>query len=374
MRTKPYLSLPERVKLLLGILNGQRAFAGPFRVLLDVTRRCNLACVGCRFHSPEFGRPSPADPAVQDMPVELMQRLCAELSKMGTRKLSMISEGESLLHPSIFELVRIAKDSGLEVTLLTNGTVLTEHVQDQLIESGLDLLRISCWGTEPEEWSRNYPGTNPELLRRVPDYLGGLNASKHARGGSTPRTVIHCIVNRHNLKHVNRAVEMAAKSNCDEVSFSVFKPRDRHEAHALSPLEEQELVRELRSLEPLLKKHSLAHNLNGVILRYRFGLDCWSRLPCYIGWVDTRIKMDGTVLPCAPCDIVVGDLREQTLREIWNGPAYRDFRRRASSRKGLAGLQTTCDCGYCCHVPANHRIHRSGGWLGGLLRTAVGGP
>jgi MoaA/NifB/PqqE/SkfB family radical SAM enzyme len=358
------LSWIERLRFLKSIVAGERAQAGPFTVLLDITRRCNLTCVGCRYHSSELAGPTLSDSSPEEMPVDLVERLCSEVRELGTRAIILISEGESLLHPRVFEIIRLGKSSGMRVSVLTNGTVLNGPKREQLIQSGLDLLKISHWGTGPDQWKINYPGTDPDVLRRVRGNIEELNRAKRFAGTTKPRTVIHYVINRHSLPFLRDAIEMASDTRCEEMFFSVFKTRRGSlERHALDPAQEHVVMGELRALEPELKKRCLAHNLDDVLLRYRIGQDCWQRLPCYVGWVDARVKMDGTVRPCGPCNLSMGNLNERSLKDIWNGAAYRDFRKATGSRKSLAELQPSCDCTYCCHVPTNHRIHRYAGTL-----------
>jgi MoaA/NifB/PqqE/SkfB family radical SAM enzyme len=300
------------------------------------------------------------------MPVELVERLCPEFPRLGTQSVVLISEGESLLHPKILEIIRLLKASGVRVTLFTNGTTLTEDCGTALVKTGLDILRVSYWGTGPEEWATNYPGTNPELLRRVGDQVRSLNKLKRAASVRNPRAILHYVINRSSHRGAPEVAGLAADLLFDEVCFSVFKPRKGFlQSHALTADEQRYVIRQLRKSRSTLRKHGLDHNIDALLLRYGVGEECWLKLPCYIGWVDARIKMDGSVLPCAPCDLIMGNLFQTSLEEIWNGPAFRRFREAAASRKGLAQLQGDCDCAYCCHVPTNQRIHRYARWLPG---------
>jgi hypothetical protein len=62
--------------------------------------------------------------------------------------------------------------------------------------------------------------------------------------------------------------------------------------------------------------------------------------------------------------VALGDLKTQSLAEIWNGRAVRAFRRQARNRDGLAGLAArTCDCTFCPYVEDNARVHAKARWL-----------
>ena len=71
------------------------------------------------------------------------------------------------------------------------------------------------------------------------------------------------------------------------------------------------------------------------------------KTPRYIGWLHAYLKVDGTVLPCGDCDLVMGNLNDHSLQEIWNGPAFRAFRRQTLTRAGLRALDRQCDCAFC---------------------------
>ena len=107
-----------------------------------------------------------------------------------------------------------------------------------------------------------------------------------------------------------------------------------------------------------LRSKGIKHNIEATLLRYQIGEAVWRSVPCYIGWHHIRIKVDGTVLPCQPCSLSMGNLNEQSLREIWNGQALEDFRQQAVTRRGLAELGEYCDCGFCCYLEHNWRVHR----------------
>lgn len=51
--------------------------------------------------------------------------------------------GEPLLHPKIFEFVKIAHDRGFRTRFSTNGKLLSRDVLDKLVDAGLDLLWVS---------------------------------------------------------------------------------------------------------------------------------------------------------------------------------------------------------------------------------------
>ncbi|MFC1854169.1 SPASM domain-containing protein [candidate division CSSED10-310 bacterium] len=98
----------------------------------------------------------------------------------------------------------------------------------------------------------------------------------------------------------------------------------------------------------------------------RAGEGAWETIPCYIAWIHTRIKVDGTIIPCATCDLSMGNLQTHSFDEIWNGSVYRDFRRKTLSTEGLKRMGAYCDCGFCCHYEKNLSVHRIFKWFSPL--------
>jgi len=352
-------TLPQKVKLLRGLLTGERAYTGPFYVTVDVTRRCNLRCLGCRYHSSLVTLPAPGDQAVLDISFDLVEKLLGELAAMGTRVISFMGEGEPMIHPRLQDLISTAKASGFQVTLITNGTLLDEARIHSLIDSRLDLLRVSLWASSIEEYEQNYPGTNLDYFRKVVNGLRLLSVLKAEKKSKFPSVHLHQPINKHNFGKVDALADLACETGCNALSFSPFVSlQGRLDPYALSPEEEKSLYLSLIKMKKRLNSLSMEHNIGETLLRYRIGEAVWNKLPCYVGWLHARIKVDGTVLPCGPWNQPVGHLKETPFQEIWNGPHYRAFRRRTVTREELASIAKVCDCGFCCLTRDNVRVHR----------------
>jgi MoaA/NifB/PqqE/SkfB family radical SAM enzyme len=362
----------EKVKLLRGLLGGDTAHAGPFFVNVDVTRRCNLRCVGCRFHSPLLDKPDPGDrPDLQDMPPVFFERLCRELAEMGTNTVTITGEGEPFLHPSLCDMTAAAKREGFEVTLVTNGTLLDETNIERLIEARLDTLRVSLLAGSTEEYERNYPGTDPVCLERIRDGLKRLAHRKRELARTLPSVVLHHPIHRTNVGAIDSMVDLAHGTGANGISFSPWKTfRGAFDSLSLREADEERLRGDLPRIGERLRSLSIKHNIEELFRRYDIGYAVWEKLPCYIAWSHARILVDGTVLACHRSALPMGSLQEKSLRDIWNGPAYRAFRRRASRREGIASLREDCDCGYCGFLINNVGIHRYLKWLSPLIRRS----
>ena len=107
-------------------------------VIWNLIRRCNLQCRHCYSASVD-----------KDFPGELRyEEICAvmdDLHAFGVRAL-ILSGGEPLLHPRIFDIARRAKALGFYVGLSTNGTLINEENIASIADCGFDYVGISLDG------------------------------------------------------------------------------------------------------------------------------------------------------------------------------------------------------------------------------------
>jgi MoaA/NifB/PqqE/SkfB family radical SAM enzyme len=353
-------SLKEKADLLRGLIQGDRAYTSPFFITVDVSRRCNLRCLGCQYqYSQTRGFFPHRGSAVDYIPVDLVKKLCEQFAKSNLKEVSIMGEGEPLLHPEILEIISTFKKTGLRVSLTTNGTLL-DSLFNGLVTTGLDELKVSFWANSLDEYEKNYPGVDKKNFYRVLEGLRLIAKEKATQGSGAPAIGLHMPLNRFNYKRLYSRLELAQAAGCDFISFSCYRPWGKEFASfALTQEEIHEVCLELSRIEDHARIVPLKHNIDELLLRYRLGQSVWKFLPCYIGWIHTRIKMDGTVFPCNSCRLPMGNLHQESFEHIWNGAPYRRFRRTASSLSGLASLMNgTCDCDFCCHAVNNRRVHK----------------
>lgn len=114
-----WLGMLPHVRVLLGILQGSRAFGGPVQVALNLTNRCNIRCIHCYFYSPLIENPNLFDvrrarrqglcpPESQrlrhlqmlDADTTLTRAVIGDAISMGTRRLQSGGNGEPFIHLS----------------------------------------------------------------------------------------------------------------------------------------------------------------------------------------------------------------------------------------------------------------------------------
>jgi MoaA/NifB/PqqE/SkfB family radical SAM enzyme len=256
-------------------------------------------------------------------------------------------------------MISLAKKSGFEVILLTNGTLMDADVANKLIELHLDEVKVSLWATNPDQYEKCYPDCPPENFHKVLANLRGLHQLKQAKGTKKPKTIIHHVIHRDNFQTLDQAVQMALDTGCDGLFFAPLADIGRRFGSSMLSQEEvQEVVRFLSGLgrEP----SRLKHNIGWALSRYEHFFPWETGLPCYAAWYHARVRVNGSVQPCGRCDprVDFGNINEVPFPTLWNGPAIRDFRGTMMTMDGLASMQGKCDCVNCCFVWDNLRVHR----------------
>ena len=232
--------LLQKYRLFKGLCTGERACTGPFYVTSDITRRCNLRCLGCRFHSTEANIPFLGDQDVKDFPFEWTEKLFSGFKELHTQTLFLMGDGEPFLHPRIFDIIRLAKKFGLHTTVTTNGTLVDDTAAKRIIDTGLDAMHVSLWASSYEGYAKQYPGTDPVNFQRVINGIRILSSRKAQKRSRTPYIVLTSPLNRFNYQSVDEMAALAKDAGCDAISFTPFKTNRGKLSHYTLSGEEQE--------------------------------------------------------------------------------------------------------------------------------------
>ncbi|HEX3323485.1 MAG TPA: TIGR04053 family radical SAM/SPASM domain-containing protein [Terriglobales bacterium] len=176
----------------------------PFIVIWETTQACDLACVHCRACA------QPVRSALELSTVEA-KRLIDEVAELAA-PVFVLTGGDPLKRPDIFELVQYASDHSVRISLTPSATpLLTREAIIRLKESGLARLAISLDGPTAE--------IHDKFRRVAGSYDWTLNAVRWAREIGLP-VQINTTITRHNLQYLDSMI--ALLETLDIVLWSVF--------------------------------------------------------------------------------------------------------------------------------------------------------
>jgi MoaA/NifB/PqqE/SkfB family radical SAM enzyme len=283
----------------------------------------------------------------------------------------MAGAGEPLLHSRFFDVIAALKRAGLRVQVFTNGILIDEDMARRLVQSRIDILRVSLWAVTEAEHERWHPGVNPRMLEKR---LGGIRALAAERKASSSRfeLALQMPINRENLGALDRRVEIAVESGAASVSFGYYRAYGSALDYlALGPEDLPAVRAAFRSALDRLEAARIRHDADVFLERVRLGLS-WLNTPCYAPWYACSIRVNGDVLACPRCRVPMGNLGSSSFSSIWKGAPYRAFRRKAMRHAPAAGFWESCECANCCWVRDNLRVHRVFKWFAPMLRRRAG--
>ncbi len=107
-------------------------------VVWNITRRCNLSCMHCYSDSTNCHYDGELDDAQ-------CRAVLEDLASFGVPAV-LLSGGEPLLRPRLFDLAEYARSLGLRLTLSTNGTLISPHAAARIKHIGFSYVGISLDG------------------------------------------------------------------------------------------------------------------------------------------------------------------------------------------------------------------------------------
>ncbi|HUB11896.1 MAG TPA: radical SAM protein [Acetobacteraceae bacterium] len=305
------------------------AAAPPVCLYLEVTNRCNLLCETCPRTFEELEPPA-------DMSWELFARIVDQVPDIA--RVVLHGVGEPMLVKALPRMIRYLKDRNVYVLFNTNGTLLAPKKHHELIETGLDELRVSLDAADAKTFLA-VRGKN--FFARIVRNVQSFTALQRELGLTAPRVSLWLTGLQETIDQLPAFVRLADTMGVKEVHLQrlVFDDTGYGMARAESSLFERVREREGRAIA----EAAAAADERGITLDasgatepglslHQQSAQPWST--CRRPWSLMYFTAHGRALPCciAPFSArgyetyTLGDATQQTLREIWNGAAYQELR------------------------------------------------
>lgn len=295
----------------------------PREVQLEVTNRCNLDCDMCP-------RLSLLQVPEVDMAAETFAAVLDRLDR--PRLITLTGWGEPLMHPQIFEFIDRIRSvhPGCEVALTTNGFLLNDARIAAIAERRLARVNFSLeelpWEDGASQSSDPKKGHGNSLARaghpsdgRVVDHIRALvRALKMPR----PELRLQAVFFPDGLDVLLRLVDFAADEGLDTVNLVRLNVRGMPGLARPSWQEERAMLAAAKRRARERGIAAVSINDHGPLLRLAAHDDRFCiRLDDYI-----YVDVEGRVAPCGLLrGQVVGDLKSESLQEIWSKPELTKF-------------------------------------------------
>jgi MoaA/NifB/PqqE/SkfB family radical SAM enzyme len=248
--------------------------------------------------------------------------------------------GEPLMVRNLPRMIRYLKQRGTYVLFNTNGTLLNSRKGAELIDAGLDELRVSLDAAEPSVFKMV---RGRDMFDRIVANVRAFTERQRKLNLTKPKVSLWLTGLRETVAQLPKFVQLAHTLGVPEVYLQrlVYFPEGQGLARAQSAMFESITNDEsgiIDDAEKLARELGIRFQASGATepgasLRRQQTERPWSL--CHRPWTLMYFTAHGRAIPCciAPFSMrgynsfTLGDVTQQTLREIWNGEKYRDFRR-----------------------------------------------
>jgi len=322
---------PRRVWNVLGLISSYHLtkwfnkaiqWGRPMTISIEPTTACNLRCPECPSGLRSFTRET------GNLKTDFFRNTIQQLHKE-LLYLIFYFQGEPYINPKFLEMVKHANDKKIYTITSTNGHFLNDENAKKTIESGLDRLIISVDGTTQDVYE-NY--SKEGKLETVLQGARNIVKWKKKLKSNTPHVIFQFLVVKPNEHQIPEIYKLAEEIGIDEVKLKTAQVYDYKEGNPLIP-DADMYSRYRREADGT---YSLKNKLSN---------DCWKL------WHSCVITWDGMVVPCCfdkDATHELGNLKNESFQEIWNGEAYVDFRSKLV--KGRQEIDICVNCTEGCTV------------------------
>ncbi len=255
----------------------------PPMVDIGITNLCNANCIMC---------PHSKLKKMGTMDIEQYKKIIDDCAKFKVKIVTLSFFGEPLLDKTLIEKIKYAKSNDMFVAFYTNASLLNKDIADKIIKSGLDSITISFDSNNKETYEKIRIGLKFDIVKK-----NILNLIKLKKEQDSKLKINLVVVELEENKSELKSFYKKWKKRVDSIN-----------------------IINMRNWASAIDKKGLEDSFH-----YREN----KRSPCVFLWQKMVIDWDSNVVLC--CDdyshqIVLGNLKNQTVKEIWNGDKLKKIR------------------------------------------------
>ena len=291
----------------------------PLSMYIEPTRICNFKCFYC-MHSTRGEKGKALEQTgfqIEHMDMQLYEKLIKDIMKFPTvpKRICFSGLGEPLTNKRLPDMIHLLREKGFtgRIDVISNGSLLTQKMSDQLIKAGISRIQISVQGLTKEKYQEvcNVPLDIMQLKENIRYFY------EHRGNASIYVKIIDSILE--GKEEEERFYQMFG-----EVCNSIY-------------------IEHLVIMEQQMGNHGrvidTTKNLMGELVE--------QRMVCGVMFYFLQVNIDGETFPCStpglPNSFSMGSMKEKSLLEIWN-----DRKRNELIRKNLIdGYKTIPACKTC---------------------------
>lgn len=322
----------------------------PLTIYFSINSICNLHCKMCDVGTQNADANFFKNLRLNGSPDQLkFEEFCSVVDQVKHFKPMIgITSTEPLLYKDIVRCVEYVVKNEMEILVTTGGYLLPRYAEG-FVKAGLTRLYVSIDGPPAVH---NVIRGKADSFERSIDGIRIINRYKRETNSRYPEVFLNYTISNHNYYCLEQFMESIIGLELTGVKFTLMNFVTQEMANAHNPKFGHEYFATVNCLQGgtdpleidtdvLWKQMEIIKRKYGSILEIlppvnRKELDCYfkessKRLRknrCMVSYFIAQIIANGDVIPYTRCyNVVLGNIRKQPFREIWNGPKIRKFRR-----------------------------------------------
>ena len=306
----------------------------PLVVSWNLTRKCNLKCSHCYINAT-------TQQLKNELNTEESKNLIDQICEV-SRPLLILSGGEPLLRPDVYELVRYGDSKGLKMGLGSNGSLIDAAAAKRLKDADIETVSISLDSHIPEQHDE-FRGVSGSWDKAV----GAIKALQE----NGVLVQVNTTVTQQNYNQIDDIMSLAENIGVENFHLFFLVPTGRGVKIAdISPAEYENMI---KTTFGTVAKHRLnvrpscAPQFMRIAKDMGLDMSRWIR-GCLAGLYYCRVYPNGDVTPCPYLPIKLGNVRETSFKDIW---FHSDMFKNLRDFDALKGKCGVCEhrvvCGGC---------------------------
>ncbi|MFQ5672518.1 MAG: radical SAM protein [Nitrospinales bacterium] len=310
-----------------------------YSISWNLTKRCNLNCAHCYLDADFRG-----GLRTDELNTQECFRVIDQIAEVNPNAFLILTGGEPLLRPDIYEIIRYAADKKFMVVLGTNGTMINDVIAKKIKAAGTHGVGISIDSMDPAKH---------DTFRGVDKAWKNSMKAFDILNETGVDFLLQMSVSDMNYTEIPEVVAFAEKVGAIAFNlyFLVCTGRGQGNTDISNEAYEQALKTLYRlqmeykgrlminsKCAPQYKRVVYENDPDSVYTRTYSG-------GCPAGTHYSRISPEGNLTPCPFIAESVGSLKTSTFKELWTeAPLMRELR----NRKNLEGKCGTCEFSSMC--------------------------
>jgi radical SAM protein with 4Fe4S-binding SPASM domain len=344
-------------------------------VAWETTKECNLNCVHCRSGagSGDFKGVSTKEGFI----------LMDKLARFAT-PVFVLSGGEPLLRPDIFELAKYGTSLGFKMAMATNGSLIDDAACENMKKSGIKIVALSLDGPNA--------AVHDDFRRQKGSFDSIMNAVEKFKKHSI-EFIINSSFTKRNQEFIEQTYKLAKKSGAKAWYMFLVVPMGRGAdllGELITPEDYEKILKwhyeaEIKE-DNILMRPTCAPSYyriyaqqqkekGGATQRRSLSYSPGGGRGCVAARSIAYISAEGDVYPCSYFTCNAGNIFKTPLAEIWESELFKGFRTEEGyDNCGCCEYRNSCggcraraliytddmkaNDPYCDHIPAVKKGNR----------------